>query len=819
MQVASSVVLEVGVTCGPIQCRLMLSARTLLHTVPTTIATAIFRAGLVAIGINPMLGSIIGVGGLELAAEALTCVGSIQLSSFRVRTSVNARSGFAPDDELTAVAEMLWTRWLPYASTQQELAAPGSLTLARALVGDGDDDNHQGYCLPAHVAAGFFVARAMHLNYVHIVGGPDSEVAFPREVLSEMDDILIKTLMLFGHNRQLDFVKVAGWAVGAAEVHELRDAMSRACPSAEVPDGDVIVCSVASIEQEVMRGLAATGPLIAHTEIETQSWCSTRRPFTQGGCLARAEKGLPPCDVRVWYLGTHEALFREVLDMWSRFSDAFRFDFARVNHQGIYSPADQLESKLLWAAVGPQSTESKGFDPRSLRFRYVTEDILDVQPAAMRLRGLAFGRHDTTLDGGQFDATICLCTIPALACSAFLGLAWPIIMYAANPATAQVPSTQFHAWLALLADLAADPKNQMLVSNPWSQAQYEYQTGVLFPVIRVHGLYTRVRRRADAGTSGDGARMDQVLVYDRSSSLFARALQVLNANIYGSAMAAPVVPRFVHHAETDRKYETFVSFRAVVFIPGDVEQMAFYEFYSMEIPIFVPSDPGRYMWPRLPGSFVDTACGDYVSWAGVWEIHQQNGHQETYSIDCKGHVDVAGVGSGNLQPLDQMDERGFTHCLEGLQNYSYVRLRLQRDQLQTFHLAKPVSCSGRLPIRKGYLAEGTRTTAEPPLMTMWDHDIFASSVWYLDARLPGAQRVRHSPFSLTNHAAVNEWSKMMDYFRFPAVGLFAHAAELVVALGTESGLKGAVREMRAFNERSLRESTEQWSIVLHAAVP
>merc|ERR1712032_69916 len=190
-----------------------------------------------------------------------------------------------------------------------------------------------------------------------------------------------------------------------------------------------------------------------------------------------------------------------------------------------------------------------------------------------------------------------------------------------------------------------------------------------------------------------------------------------------------------------------------------------------------------------------------------------------FSIDCKGRVDVAGVGSGAMRPLDQMDERGFTHCLEGLQNYSQVRLRLQREQLQTLHLAKPVPCRGRLPIRKGYISEGTRTTGEPPLMTRWDHDTFASSVWYLDARLPGALRVGNSPFSLRNHAAVNEWSKMMDYFRFPAVGLFAHVAELVVAVGTEIKLNAAIREMRVFNERSLLDSIERWSSVLHAAVP
>merc|ERR1719223_2099527 len=97
-------------------------------------------------------------------------------------------------------------------------------------------------------------------------------------------------------------------------------------------------------------------------------------------------------------------------------------------------------------------------------------------------------------------------------------------MYSANPATAQVPFSQHESWLKLLATFAAEKKNQMLVSNVWSQAQFEYQTGIAFPVIRVHGLYAKAKH--------DGAacrRQSDVLVYDRSGPLLAHALEALRS--------------------------------------------------------------------------------------------------------------------------------------------------------------------------------------------------------------------------------------------------------------------------------------------------
>lgn len=803
-------------------------------------------------------------------AAALACTRNPQGAALLQKAAESARAGYAHDPQLATMAQLLWEAWMPEGVSQQRSTALGTLAAARALLSEAPAP--QLYCLPAHAAAGFFVARWMPVAYAEAIGQDlNPNVLIPGEVLDQMENVLLKAYMLYGHNRLLDLGKLVGWPVGAAEIMEARDAIARACPqrraeeegkdaedarpqAAQSPSSQ---CTLASIEAELRGGLPqCAGPLLppadsvrAARQIPRSWGTQGYRPPQAGGCRARAAAGGLPCNVRVWYLGTHEALFREVEHMWLKLSDEFLFDFVRVNRQGIYSPADAVKSgphvHLNSLATSAEEITARSSNARweidKLNFRLATEEVLDVQPAALRLREL-ISLDDPIRGTGTFDAILLLCTIPAYVCSAFAEMPLPIVMYAANPATAQVPFTMQAAWLPLLAQLAANPANQMLVTNPHAQAQFEYQLGISFPMIRVHGLYTGVRRPPATGRTLE--RQMQVLVYDRTGPLLAKALEGLRRYAAGgatdSARTAAQALHFVYHADTDRAYATFATFDAVVFAPGDVEQMAFYEFYSMELPIFVPADPGRFLKPWLPGNvrMKSRACGDYSSWTGAWELNYASGESEVFVIECSGRVaaDMSGDHAmGQLHPLPQMDERGFTHCLEGAASRKkHVRVRLQREHMEVARLAG----GGRLPCVGTFAAASAAAVAEvgrgnwvfangmrrpgeePPLPMLWDHEIFASSAWYLDARLPGPRRTRHSPFRLSSIAAAREWAAFMDYFRFPAVGLFVSAVELLVGLTADAGGNLVVRQraMRHFNDRGLRESMQQWQTVLHMAV-
>lgn len=515
--------------------------------------------------------------------------------------------------------------------------------------------------------------------------------------------------------------------------------------------------------------------------------------------------------------------------MWKLLSDEFAFSVVRLNQQGIYKPGEMPAES---ATGQDQGSRSQVWVPeRKLAFRFVSEAVLDIQPTATKLRWLLRRGAPEGPGEAEVDASLLLCTIPAFACSAFVDLPLPMVMYAANPLTAQVPFTQHDAWLALFGKLAADPKNHLLVSNPWSQAQFEYQAGISLPVIRVHGLYANAKHSPE----DSGPHSTEVLVYDRTSPLLARVLQALLKSEGKSRLGVP--SRFVHHGSTDREYKTFASFAAVVFVPGDVEQMAFYEFYSMDLPVFVPADPGRYMWPRLPGGPApDNTCGQYAEWVGTWELRYASGVTEVLAIDCAGRSELAGGGVGKMRPLARMDERGFSHCLVlGRHGRRHVarRLRLSMGYLQAVRLESETPCEGSFaeafatgpgdPGAASAIAEGVRSAGEPTPQepTLWDHDIFASVAWFLEGRLGGPSRAKHSPFDLGSVAAAREWASVMDYFRFPAVGLFVSAAELVAALADGGGgsLRAASREMHGFNERELRHSLRQWRSVLSEAVP
>ncbi|CAE8619353.1 unnamed protein product, partial [Polarella glacialis] len=179
------------------------------------------------------------------------------------------------------------------------------------------------------------------------------------------------------------------------------------------------------------------------------SW-RVREPTAEGSCRARAARGGKPCQIEVWYVGTHEALFKEVRTMWSRFPEEYSFSYKRVNSQGIYSPADL-------AKKGKASSHPR--NKQGLRWHVTSEADIDTSELVQRFHNMLKGK-------AVAEADLFLCTIPSVVCSVLLGQAdqfsQGVVLYTANPATAQVPFSQQRAWLKLLSGLAADPKNQLV---------------------------------------------------------------------------------------------------------------------------------------------------------------------------------------------------------------------------------------------------------------------------------------------------------------------------------------------------------------------
>ena len=81
--------------------------------------------------------------------------------------------------------------------------------------------------------------------------------------------------------------------------------------------------------------------------------------------------------------------------------------------------------------------------------------------------------------------------------------------------------------------------------------------------------------------------------------------------------------RFLTRQMTDRRFRSFAQFRAVVLWPYDMDLVSFYEFYAMNIPMFMPSELSKYIFHqhhldydgRFPQS---TDVGSDSLWKPSW---------------------------------------------------------------------------------------------------------------------------------------------------------------------------------------------------------
>eukprot|EP00439_Symbiodinium_sp_Y106_P072390 s3485_g13.t1 len=169
--------------------------------------------------------------------------------------------------------------------------------------------------------------------------------------------------------------------------------------------------------------------------------------------------------------------------------------------------------------------------------------------------------------------------------------------------------------LTLAADRDRARSVEFAVSDPFLQMQYEYQIGApRLPAIRTHALYT--------GATHFPSRSDEVLVLDRPHESVLMCLlrhsmaELTGAKLESSPDGWPTAEgrlraaisqdfpfRFVTRALTDKQFSTFAQFRAVVLWPYDMDLITFYEFYSMNMPIFMPSSLQKYLFQQDHGAY------------------------------------------------------------------------------------------------------------------------------------------------------------------------------------------------------------------------
>jgi len=532
----------------------------------------------VALLLPPLLPPLCGAAAEALTAgELLDCEGDWEWSAFRQRLQENAAEGFPFDGELTLQAQELLGKHQDVLSMDPNSAygaSPGMLSFfsgCNAPPSPGDEAPQQPFCLYGAVAALWVVARAGH---------PDR-----RSLLGQAEFLLGKTM-----RNTLDFMESSGWPINSLDVlanlqrpsdHEFR------------------------LPQDLLE---YRPPRPAEIEAPAPAASSTEASLR----------------IVVWEVGVHASLSAEPLQMWARFVP--RAAFAHRNliqdqyPQWLPNKCETLYSHARLTCDTVEDDITELFRRRLPHSATSKDPIEGIDEFAEEFRAVAGERL------AQVDAF--LCTVAYL-CLLAEGLGLPVLGYFGHPLLFMVPRSdaaresfwpRFHA-------MAASETVGFAVSDPFLQMQYDYQVGApRLPAIRTHALYT--------GATHFPARPNEVLVMDRPHECVMMCIiqRLLSAGAWSSgersrddreqeeeeewptkdgrlrSAGGPGYPyRFLTRALTDRSFATFSQFRAVLLWAYDMDLITFYEFYSMNTPIFMPSHLPKYRFQQ-----------DHMDYEGQW---------------------------------------------------------------------------------------------------------------------------------------------------------------------------------------------------------
>ncbi|CAJ1360430.1 unnamed protein product [Effrenium voratum] len=288
----------------------------------------------------------------------------------------------------------------------------------------------------------------------------------------------------------------------------------------------------------------------------------------------------------VFELGSHRALSNEPVANLQR-----ALPHLEVTHQNFVKPYEGRAEAFLHPF--PQHC--------SPNCPYQQESVPYSFPVFQDMEQSRLGFH-AWIQGNYFNkpairkSSVFLCTNPVYYCNFFIGLNKTILGYFGLPLLYMVPQESWSRWIDDFIALASLPSSLFVSNNPLHSEQVAWQSGVRLPVLRPVVLYLKERYNPQ--------RLEEVLVPEpREACVLYCVLRAFVPSGY------PL--RFLGKADTDRSYQSFVAFRAVVLFPHDFALMTFYEFYAMGVPLFMPSHLSKYLFPF-------SASVALLDWAPDW---------------------------------------------------------------------------------------------------------------------------------------------------------------------------------------------------------
>lgn len=287
----------------------------------------------------------------------------------------------------------------------------------------------------------------------------------------------------------------------------------------------------------------------------------------------------------MWEIGVHASLSAEPLNVWQA-------HIAEVEHRHLirdqypvwlpdkcgtlYSGmhCDTIEDAItvLFRDAFPSSATSR--DPIN---------ILEVRDTFIALAEPLVRNVD-----------VFLCTVPYLCLLRPPSL--PAIGYFGHPMVFLTPKKE---WPTLWRAFDTMENFKFAVSDPFLQMQYEYQYGSVVPFIHSLAPYTHATYMP---------QRNEVLVVERPHEcVLLCALQhflepIADRPRTDDRMTEAYGPqykwKFTTRSRTDRTFRTFSTFYAVALWPYDMDLITFYEFYSMQMPLFMPSNLEKYIFQQ-----------------------------------------------------------------------------------------------------------------------------------------------------------------------------------------------------------------------------
>eukprot|EP00928_Gymnodinium_smaydae_P089219 TRINITY_DN7320_c1_g1_i1.p1 TRINITY_DN7320_c1_g1~~TRINITY_DN7320_c1_g1_i1.p1 ORF type:complete len:759 (+),score=55.49 TRINITY_DN7320_c1_g1_i1:79-2355(+) len=704
----------------------------------------------------------LGTCGLR-APLGFSCTDLPEYASFLKKIKQNALKGFPVDFELYQEAHDIVNRW----QTKKYVDHPPE-GFYKYLCGVQEWPLPDNMCLYGFVSA--LLVRTRHLMEMG-----DADALFQAKLDLEYG------VTVLGNELCLDFLDASPWPISVLDLY-LNMNQSEFLTLVEYTDRVVIQAPVVPF----------------HTIAWQESW----RPL--------AERGGRSSDVIAVVLGSHATLSMEPVDMINRF----------VHDVHLHAIFVGIETR--WCAIlgacnqgAPalaKLVKASETDPFGYPWRRMLEHIGAI--------------HDSDADLRQADLLIC--TEPMAVClmlkqvAGSRGQTLPVLGYMGvallNGCPPEDLDTFWDEFGRLVDENGGHRQAVLAVNNMILSEQIFYQTGKRMPYVRAHGLYTGASYNPLYSHDGE------VLMW--RAPLFAFAtLRCAMSRFIESNKRMRVAFKFLEDDE-HMSWKQASQYRTIVLLPWDHALMTFYEFYSMAVPLLLPSKEWMY---RLIYQRGQLSVGErwyqsimlgheppHAKYEDTDELAEDSGPPTiawgfSASKAARGaaeHLIMRGMNATDVETAKEMMAGALTLVKDMAYFLAVAQNKTDVDSFTSMGVVRgvrsPSKTASRRPRLPGEAVHSTQTYHPYTPFQMSNRD---SNDW-TRKRMGGWWLRRGVRFD-----AMRYWYQYSDFARFPGLVYFDNLVELFCVSQTLNPLK-MHQDMLEYNEKSRSHSASFWATAI-----